>query len=402
MKVLMINSVSGFGSTGSICVDIALELEKQGHECYIAYGQISRGYKNEFKIGTRLENHLHNVGSRVWGKQGYFTKNGTKKLVEFIKQYNPDVIHLHNLHGNYVNLEVLFEYLIEVQKPVVWTLHDCWPFTGKCAHYTEVGCYKWESQCHHCPQIHTYPPSIFLDHSETMFTDKKKWFTGLKNMTLVPVSTWLANEVKRSYLSKYPIQMIYNWVDHEIFKPYEDDIRTKYHIPADKFVVLGVSAGWDADSSKLNDFISLSKIIPDNLQIVLIGKAGKNVNFPKNIIHIPYVEDTVELAKLYSSANVYVHLSREDTFGKVTAEALSCGTPAIVYNATGCPEIVGKGCGYIVEKGDVEEVRNKIVLIKTNGKNHYSSFCRQFVLDHFDIKTNIDSVIGIYRKSLQG
>ena len=400
MKVLMINSVSGFGSTGSICVDIATELERQNHECYIAYGQVSRGYEKEFKIGTRLENHLHNIGSRVFGKQGYFTKTGTKKLVAFIKDYNPDVIHLHNLHGNYLNLEILFEYLNEVQKPVVWTLHDCWAFTGKCAHYTEVACYKWETHCHKCPQVNSYPSSIVLDQSNTMFEDKKKWFTSIDNLTIIPVSNWLSNEVKRSFLGNKSIKMIYNWVNHEVFKPYEEDVKEKYNIPNAKFIILGVSAGWSCNSIKFKDFITLSKILPEDIQIVLIGKSDKNLKFPSNIIHIPYVENTEELAKLYSNADVYVHLSREDTFGKVIAEALSCGTPAIVYNATGCPEIVGEGCGYVVDKGAIEEVKSKILTIKQVGKENYSVASRKFVLGNFDIHTNIDVTIEMYKNIL--
>ena len=161
-------SVCGFGSTGSICVDIATVLEQQGHECYIAYGQGTTTYKKSYKIGTVLENHIHNLGSRLLGKQGYFTKKGTQQLVQFIKQYNPDIIHLHNLHGNYLNLKVLFEYLINVQKPVVWTLHDCWAFTGKCAHYTDIQCFKWQTHCANCPQLQTYPPIVFIDQSITM------------------------------------------------------------------------------------------------------------------------------------------------------------------------------------------------------------------------------------------
>lgn len=394
----MINSVSGFGSTGSICVDLATALELQGHECFIAYGQISKGYTKTFKVGTSLENHYHNLGSRITGKQGYFTKSGTEKLVKFIEEFNPDVIHLHNLHGNYLNLEILFQYLIKVQKPVVWTLHDCWAFTGKCAHYTEVGCYKWQTHCHKCPQVHSYPPSILLDKSEAMFTDKKKWFAALNNLTLIPVSHWLEDEVKKSFLNKYPIKMIYNWVDHNIFKHNVNSLKSKYKINQNKFIILGVSAGWTAKSSKFQDFLLLSKIIDKDMQIVLIGKKDNAIEFPPNIINIPYIETSRELAQLYSDADVYVHLSREDTFGKVIAEALSCGTPAIVYNVTGCPELVGEGCGYIVAKGHVEKINEKILLIKKYGRDHYSSFCRQFVLDNFDIKKNTNAVINIYQK----
>ena len=400
MKVLMINSVCGFGSTGSICVDIATVLEKQGHECYIAYGQGITTYKNSFKIGTVLENHLHNVGSRVTGKQGYFTKSGTHKLIAYIKSINPDVIHLHNLHGNYLNLKILFDYLIRVQKPVVWTLHDCWAFTGKCAHYTDVQCYKWQTHCGNCPQVEKYPPSLFLDQSEALFSDKKEWFTAIQNMTIIPVSHWLAGEVNKSFLRNYDIKPIYNWVNHEVFKPTIENIRSKYGIADNKFIVLGVSAGWSASDNKLKDFIALSKMVADDIQIVLVGKASNEKDIPSSIIHIPYVHGANELAKIYSTAAVYVHLSTEDTFGKVIAEAMSAGTPAIVYNATACPEIVGNNCGYVVEKRNVKQIMEAIQKIKENTKAYYSKKCRTRVVENFDYVTNINETITIYKSNI--
>lgn len=402
MKVVMINSVSGYGSTGSICVDIAIELERHGHECFIAFGQVSRGYHNEFKIGTKLENHLHNVGSRLLGKQGYFTKRGTKKLVDFLRSYNPDVIHLHNLHGNYLKLEILFKYLIEVQKPVVWTLHDCWAFTGKCAHYTDVQCFKWQTHCDNCPQVQKYPPSVLLDRSSVMFDDKKEWFTSLKNMTIIPVSNWLAREVSTSFLNKYPLIPIYNWVNHEIFKPMiATDFHKKYEVSAEKFTVLLVSAGWHETDVKYQDAIALAAVLPDDMQIIMIGKVVKPEYLPKNIKHIDYLNGPAELANAYSFADVYVHLSTEDTFGKVIAEALSCGTPAVVYDVTACPEIIDTHCGYVVAKRDVQQVREAILKIKENSKSHYAAHCRNRVVKNFDYTTNIQQTIGIYNSIVQ-
>lgn len=402
MKVLMINSVSGYGSTGSICVDIATELDLYGHECFIAYGQVTKGYKNGFKIGTSTENHLHNLGSRIFGKQGYFTHSGTKKLIAFIKDYNPDIIHLHNLHGNYLNLEILFKYLIEVQKPVVWTLHDCWAFTGKCAHYTDIQCFKWQTHCNNCPQVQKYPPSMLLDRSSVMFDDKKEWFTSLKNMTIVPVSKWLAREVSKSFLNKYPIKPIYNWVNHEVFKPLlHTDFHSKYEVSPRKFTVLVVSAGWHEIDVKYQDAISLSAMLPDDMQLIMIGKVDKPEYLPKNIKHIDYLNGPVELAKAYSFADVYVHLSTEDTFGKVIAEALSCGTPAVVYDATACPEIIDSNCGYVVQKRNVQQVMEAIFKIKVKTKAHYATHCRKRVVENFDYATNIQQTIGVYNNILQ-
>lgn len=397
----MINSVSGYGSTGSICTDIASVLENQGHDCYIAYGQLTSLYKKSFKIGTVLENHLHNVQSRLFGKQGYYTKEGTKKLVDFIRDFNPDVIHLHNLHGNYLNLEILFDYLIEVQKPVVWTLHDCWAFTGKCSHYTDVQCYKWQTHCNHCPQVQKYPPSLFFDQSESMFSDKKKWFTALDNLTIIPVSQWLAAEVSSSFLNKYPVKKIYNWVDHSVFKPTLDPMfASTYNLDPHKFSVLLVSASWNKADVKFEDALKLASILPDEMQLILIGKVESKQMLPKNIVHIDYLNGNEALAKAYSFADVYVHLSTEDTFGKVIAEAMSCGTPAIVYNSTACPEIVGENCGYIVEKRDLKAVFQKIEIINKTGKGFYSEYCRDFVIDNFDFQENINRTISIYTENL--
>jgi putative colanic acid biosynthesis glycosyltransferase len=400
MKVLMINTVYIYGSTGSICTDIASVLEKNGHECYIAYGQLSINFEKSFKIGTKLENHLHNLGSRLLGKQGYFTKKGTNKFIDFINEYNPDVIHLHNLHGNYLNLPILFNYLIDVQKPIVWTLHDCWAFTGKCTHFTDVDCYKWQTLCQQCPQVKDYPPSLFFDQSRIMFEDKMRWFTALRNLTIIPVSHWLGGQVKKSFLKNHSIIPIYNWVDHSIFKPYNENVRDKYGLDPKKFIILGVSASWSSSNNRLKDFISLSKLIDDDMQIVLVGKSTKKSEIPSSIIHIPYVNGKEELGKIYSNANVYVHVSTEDTFGKVIAEAMSCGTPAIVYRATACHEIIGENCGYVVEKRNIKQILEAIYKIKDNNKSNYSGFCRKRVIENFDLNTNINETINIYEEVL--
>lgn len=398
MKVLMINSVSGYGSTGTICEDIAFVLEKEGHECFIAYGQATTNYKKSFKIGTILENHLHNLGSRIFGKQGYFTQSGTKKLLNHIDSINPDIIHLHNLHGNYLNLPLLFEYLIKLEKPIVWTFHDCWAFTGKCAHYTDVACYKWQSHCDHCPQTKKYPPSLFLDKSKLMFFDKKKWFTSIKNLRVVTVSNWLENEVKKSFFKSYPIKTIYNWVDTEIFKSIDSkDVITEYGLNTNAFTVLLVSAHWNENDVKWKDLLALSKLVSNDVQLIVIGHIENKSKSPKNVFHINYINSKIKLAQLYSFSDVYVHLSTEDTFGKVIAEALSCGTPAIVYDSTACPEIIGEGCGYVVEKRNVNQMAGAINTIKKNPKTFYSANCRNYVIENFNIYSNIHATIDIYK-----
>ena len=316
--------------------------------------------------------------------------------------YNPDVIHLHNLHGNYLNLEILFEYLIKVQKPIVWTLHDCWAFTGKCAHYTDVACNKWETECNNCPQVQKYPPSIFFDQSEVMFKDKKKWFSALQNLTIIPVSNWLANEVKKSFFNKCPIIPIYNWCDHNYFKDSQDiGFSNKYGLDVNKFSVILVSGSWNKLDIKWQDVLKLAALLPSSIQLIMIGKVGSPELIPKNIKHISYLHEKNELAKAYSFSDVYVHLSTEDTFGKVIAEALSCGTPAIVYDSTACPETIGVNCGYVVEKRNISQVLEAINKIKQNTKAYYSKNCRNRVIENFDFEMNINKTIETYKNILK-
>lgn len=409
LKILQINTVCGYGSTGRTCTELAKKLEEQGHECTIAYGQGETSYDKAYKIGTKMENHLHNVRSRLFGRQGYHTKHGTENLVRYIQELQPDVIHLRNLHGNYLNLKILFDFLAESDTPIVWTLHDCWAYTGKCAHYTVVDCYRWQTHCHDCPQYKKYPPSFFFDFSEAIHADKKRWFGSVNNMTLVPVSHWLAGEVQQSFLGKYPIIPIYNWIDQEVFKPNDPavalNVRKQYGIPEETFVILGVSAGWSnckgsSTESKLHDFAQLSKMLPDDMQVVLVGEAKSPSCIPEHVLHIPYLHDTKELASVYSMADVYVHLSMEDTFGKVIAEALACGTPAVVYDSTACPEVVGQGCGYIAERRNIDQVIESLLKIQKAGKQTYSSRCVAFSNAHFNYKINTDQYLDLYKRVL--
>ena len=394
----MINSVCGYGSTGSICVDIASVLKQNGHSCTIAFGQGHSNYPDSLRFGSKLENHFHNLCSIITGKQGYFSKKGTKKLITFIKEYNPDVIHLHNLHGHYLNIGMLFEYLSSANKQVIWTLHDCWAFTGKCAYYSDAECSKWQDICHKCPQLKTYPPSLFFDQSKRLFEDKKLWFNSIKDLTFISVSNWLKNEVQKSFLKKNKHIVVYNWVDRNIFKPYKTDVRSKYDLDPDKFTIVGVSASWYEHDKKLKDFILLSKLISADMQIVLVGKSNISFDGSENIIHIPYINSSIELAKIYSSADVYVHTKTEDTFGKVIAEAMSCGTPAIVYNTTACPETIGDKCGYVVEKGNVNNVMEAINKIKAKSSEYYLTECQNHVKENFDYSTNINKIISLYNK----
>lgn len=375
MKVVQINC-SSFGSTGNIAKDIHKRLVENGDESHIFYGVGSNG-ENISRIGSQLDVKIHAVLSRNFGKQGYFSKLATKGLIRKIEKINPDVIHLHNLHGSYLNLPLLFKFLKKSEAKKVITLHDCWLFTGKCPHFTEVQCYKWKESCGDCPQLSIYPKSK-KDTTKKCLQDKKEWLSGIDNLKIVAVSNWLRDTAKQSFLNQYSIETIYSGIDESVFKEKKDDyIRNKYNLNG-KFIILGVSSEWK-NQKGLDDFLKLSKLIDEDEIIVLVGLTEEQIKeMPKNIIGIKRTESKEELSQLYSCANVFVNTSREETFGLVTAEAMACGTPVIVYDSTACSEIVTDESGYVASSKNVEEVygyinKEKALPKKSKFKMVYSS-----------------------------
>lgn len=399
MKVLQVNTVYKEKSTGRTCYEVQRALENHGHQGYVAYGRGKHNEENTYRIGTDFEYYVHNLLGKITGLQGYFSYIATKRFIRYINTISPDIIHLRNLHSNYVNLPLLFKYLSRTQIPVVLNLHDCWAFTGKCAHYTDIQCYKWKTECYSCPVVHSYPQSWFFDTTRKLYRDKKRWFARLQKLVVIGVSEWTAAQAKLSFLSKRKITSIYNWVNRDTFYPRMESVLNKHGINPDKFLILGVSAAWTPGSPRYEDFIKLSKEIPDDMQIVLVGKSDGQ-NFPNNIKHINFVENMDELAQLYSFADVYVHLSTEDTFGKVVAEAMACGTPVVVYRSTGLPELVKEGCGYIVEKRDLRGIVNCLRNIQRNGKSYYSKNCVSNVAENFDYTRNTEKLIEQYESTM--
>ncbi len=358
MKVLQIN-IFGNLSTGRIAVDLYRTLKENGHEGKVAFARntIAEDIPH-IKIGNTLNVYLDGVLTRLTDKAGFFSKKATKKLIEEIKVYNPDIIHLHNLHGYYINVEMLFEFLKAFGKPVVWTLHDCWSYTGHCCYYSMANCEKWKTGCKDCPQIGAYPAS-FVDNSKWNYEKKKEMFLNLPTLQLVTVSKWLEAEVKQSFLKDVPVCTIYNGIDTEKFKPTESDFRERYGLE-DKKIILGVASTWDVRKG-LKDFVELSKLLDDNYRIVLVGVTTKEKkNLPQNVIGISRTDSIEELAGIYSTADVFFNASVEETFGLPTAEALACGTPVIVYNATALPEVVSEENGYVVEPHDIQKVKETI------------------------------------------
>ena len=347
MRVLLINSVLGYGSTGKIVLDIAKEYEKRGDEVRIAYGRKVSGSEDEKKYGVRIGTGAdilyHSFATRLADRHGLASKRATAAFLKWADEFNPDLLWLHNIHGYYINYELLFEWIkSRPEMQVKWTLHDCWTFTGHCAHFTYVKCDKWKTGCEKCPQSDGYPKSS-RDNSSDNYRRKKASFTGVKNLTIIAPSNWLRELLGKSFLSEYPVEVVYNTINKEVFKPTESSFKADYGLP-DKKVILGVASVW-SDRKGLNDFIKLSTLIDsDAYRIVLVGLNKKQIESinkaAPNIVALPRTSSAHELAKIYSAADVFVNPTYEDTFPTVNMEAEACGTPVITYDTGGCRETI--------------------------------------------------------------
>lgn len=375
MKILQINSVCGIGSTGRIATDIHNILIDKGHESYIAYGRgQSKNCDNTIKIGTEMDNYTHVFKTRLLDKHGFGSKKATIELIEKVKEIDPDVIHLHNLHGYYVNIKILFDYLKEVDKPVIWTLHDCWPFTGHGAYLDNIGNYSGEDVYIYGTTKSSYPKSIICNNAKRNYDNKKKIFTGLKNLTIVTPSQWLANLVNESFLSEYLVKVINNGVDLNVFKPTKSSFKSKYNLQG-KFVILGVASIWDSRKG-LKYFADLKKSTSEDEKIVLVGLSKKQLKeIPKDIIGISKTDKIEDLVDIYSSADVFVNTTLEDNFPTTNLESLACGRPVITFDTGGSPESIDDTVGIVVEQENVCDLRYAINKIKAQRKNYFEANC---------------------------
>lgn len=397
MNVLQINAVYKTASTGRTCYELESALIARGDTCITAFGEGNVDGPNSFRIGNDVGQKLHAFLSRALGLQGYFSSSATRKLIKFIKKYNPDIVHLRNLHANYINIPMILKYLGRHDIATVVTLHDCFLMTGKCTHYINNNCYKWQTGCGNCPRVKNDNKSWFFDRTSKMWADKKKYFGAIHRLAVVGVSDWITNEAKKSFLQDAKIiKRIYNWIDLSKFYPRDDNMRSNYGIEKNKFIVLLISAGWSKTSSKFSDMKKLMELCGDDICFAVAGSGLDDAVLPANVVKVGYIDGTDELAKLYSMADVYVHLSRADTFGKVIAEAMACGTPVIVYNTTALPEVIGDNCGEVAELGAVN-IYNKLCRIKHNGKAYYTSNCVNRARALFSAEKNILDYIGLYK-----
>lgn len=360
MKVFEING-GVFGSTGRIMFGIAAEARKRGIEVRCA-SPITSTNKNQqpieeyYKIGNNFSRKISVLLARITGFNGCFAYFETKALLRELNRFSPDIVHLHTLHNSYINLPLLFKYLADNNIRVIWTLHDCWAFTGQCPHFVVEKCDKWKTGCNHCVKYKEYPASLF-DNTKIMWRLKKKWFTRIEDLTIVTPSYWLQSLVGESFLREKKKVVIHNGIDLSIFRPQKSDIFKKY---TDKHIVLGVAFGWGYRKG-LDVFEFLAKNLPSNYQIILVGTdEGVEERLPKNIVCIRRTQNQKELAEIYSSADVFVNPTREDTFPTVNIESIACGTPVVTFRTGGSPEIINENCGITVECDDIETMYRSI------------------------------------------
>ena len=338
MRILEINQVN-FGSTGHIMLQIADLARAEGHKavcCYYARRNRNKD-KNTIYIGNKITHNIHKRFCKYTGYNGCLSLISTLNFIRKAKKFEPDIIHIHNLHNCYINLPMLFKFIKKNDIKVVWTLHDCWSFTGQCAHFVIAKCDRWKSGCHDCPQIHVYPRSN-VDRTKKMWRLKKQWFTGVKEMTIVTPSVWLSDLVKESYLKDYPVMVINNGIDLSVFKRTASDFRAKNNLVG-KFIILGVASIWETRKG-IDVFIELAKRLDERFRIVLVGTDDEIDNaLPDNIISIHRTSNQIELAEIYSASDIFFNPTREDTYPTVNMEAIACGTPVMTFNTGGSPEI---------------------------------------------------------------
>lgn len=357
MKVYQINVVCGSGSTGRIAADLSRLLQKHGGECRIAYGRGNclSDEIDSIRISSEAEVYFHACLTRMTDRHGLYSKKATRRLIEDIKKYSPDIIHLHNLHGYYLNYEILFRFLKSYHSQVLWTMHDCWAFTGHCAHYDAAGCEKWRKGCQSCPNLHGYPSSFYGGNVGANYKRKKEYFTSISELIIVTPSNWLKGQIQKSFLKNSECITIPNGVDLSQFKPQESALRKSLRCEGKK-LLLGVASVWTRNKG-LDDFVQLREMLGTEYVICLIGVTEKQIrNLPVGIIGKTRVDGIKEMAQYYSAADVFLNLTYEDTFPTTNIEALACGTPVLTYRTGGSPEIISEECGVAVDAGDLNAV----------------------------------------------
>lgn len=405
-RLLQINPVLRVStSTGRIMQEIGELAMQHGWESHIAYSYGRDGIRpcrsQLVPVGGKVDVALHGLATRLFDRHGLASTCTTRKFVRRIKEISPDVIHIHNLHGYFLNYRVLFDYLSEAGIPVVWTVHDCWLYTGHCFYYSFIGCDRWQSGCRDCPQRGEFPASWFADRSAGNYIDKLNAFTSIPvdRMVIVPVSEWIKGEMDRSFFHGYDMRVIRNGIDTDIFRLADENdinrVRDIYHI-AEKHILLGVASVWSREKG-LDDFIRLSGMLNDDEIIVLVGVGEKiRKRLPKNIMGIGHTENIRQLAQLYSAATAFVNLTWQDNYPTVNLESIACGTPVVTYRTGGSIEAVTEQTGVVVEQGDLNGIIGAVRAIEHRGKAYYKHTCRNYALAHFRKEDRYADYLRLY------
>ncbi|MFT3682743.1 MAG: glycosyltransferase [Ferruginibacter sp.] len=399
--VLQVNTTYNSGSTGRITKEIGDNLIKNGYKSYIANGRsFVQNDPSVIKIGHAFDQQIHGLITRVFDAHGFGSGKATIEFLKKIDSIRPEIIHLHNIHGYYLHVGVLFDYLKKNKIPVVWTLHDCWAFTGHCTYFDSVGCEKWKTLCHHCPKTKAYPSSYVLDRSKNNYLLKKQLFNLPQSVHIVTPSNWLADHVKNSFLHGQPVSVIHNGVNLAAFSPLPKQLHTNTFDSGGKTMLLGVANTWDKRKG-LDDFIELRKLLPETVLIFLVGLNRDQLqSLPEGIQGIERTANINELASLYAKAAVFINPTWQDNFPTTNIEALACGTPVITYNTGGSPEAIDSETGFVVEKGNIQMLLEKINTVLQNGKSFYKDKCRKRAEIFFNKEDRYNDYISLYNKIL--
>ena len=397
MRVLQVNATYGLGSTGTIVRDLKHYCQANGIECHVAYAKTSEKVDRGYKIGNRFSNKLHALLSRIAGKQAYFSYFPTLRFIRYIKNLRPDVVHLHNLHANYINLPMLLKYLAKNDIRTIITLHDCWWYTGGCFHYTAAGCSKWLDKCGNCPKRTSDTPAYLYDRSAKILEDRKKQLLSIPRLTIVGVSDWISNEARKSFLASKEIKTIHNGIDLTVFKPTHSDLRERLGL-IDKYVILGPASKWlDPVNKEVFDYFAAN--MKDDEVLLLFGTEKTDRPLPTNVNLYGYTRDKHELAALYTMADVFVNCTREDSLSLINVEAQACGTPVVTFDATGPKETVDEEYSLSIQVGNCEKLYDSVQFIRLRAEDGRDSNFREFISCKFSKTDKFKEYINLYLNS---
>ena len=401
-KLLQINPVIKENtSTGKIMRTLGELAQAAGWESYVAYSRARDGVPPHSSrlvpVGNKADLLLHWVATRLFDAHGLASRLATRRFVARLRELNPDVIHIHNIHGYFLNYKILSRALAQMGKPVVWTVHDCWLYTGHCYHYASAGCERWKTGCHHCPQKKAFPASWLLDRSRRNWKDKKKAFCSIPGLTLVTVSRWMKGEIAQSFLGGVRCEVIHNGIDLDTFRP-SPSAETAL---AYGTYYLAVASIWLPEKG-LQDLEKLSSVLDADERLVVVGKRPSGHRFPRNVVCLERTADAAALAVLYTEAVALVNPTWQDNYPTVNMEAIACGTPVVSYRTGGSPESITPRTGRVVEQGDVEGLAEALHAIRRQGKEHFSEACRSYALAHFRAQDRFNDYIQLYESLTTG